>query len=175
MDKPWLNLSVFVHLVCWPITKLLHALRFLLSPVLHAVVFLISPIWILGRFLLLPFIHLAKALFHIITLPLQVKWLERIETIYIYLGTAGLVGCLTGAILYFIFKFLSSSLSIDPTSQANPPKARTTAQFSSARREKQLRTLAPAPPTQLALDRAPGPRRPGLLSQTIVEEEEEDF
>ncbi|KAJ4353157.1 hypothetical protein N0V95_003629 [Ascochyta clinopodiicola] len=175
MDKARVNVSILVQLISWPTTKLIHALRFILSPLIHAIIFLLSPIWILGRFLLLPFIHLAKGLFHVITLPLQVKWLERIETIYIYLGTAGLVGCMTGAILYFIFRFLSSSLSIDATSQAKPRKGRTTAEFRASRRDKQEKTLDTATPTPLVLDKAPGPRRRGLLSQTIVEEDDSDF
>ena len=79
MDKALNNFISVVHVVWWPISKLLNAFRIVLSPVLHVVVFLLSPIWIVGGFLLLPFIHLAKGLFHIVTLPLQVKWLERIE------------------------------------------------------------------------------------------------
>ncbi|KAF2630366.1 hypothetical protein BU25DRAFT_256988 [Macroventuria anomochaeta] len=175
MDKALVNFLTVVQLVWWPLRKLTNAIRFIVSPVLHAVVFILSPIWIVGSFMLLPFIHLAKGLFHIITLPLQVKWLERIETLYIYLGTAGLIGCMTGAVLYFIFKFLSSSLSIDATSRVKPRKGRTTAEFRSARREKQDRILASMPPTQVVLDKASRRRRHGLLSQTIVEEEDSDF
>src|SRR5690242_14359493 len=129
MDKAIVNTLAVVQWLWWPISKLIGALRFLLSPVLHAVLFILSPIAIVAGFLLLPFIHLAKGLFYLVTLPLQVKWLERIEvsscmntglaasakinqTLYIYLGTAGLIGCMTGAVLYFIASFLSSSLSI---------------------------------------------------------------
>ena len=97
------------------------------------------------------------------------------QTLYIYLGTAGLVGCMTGAVIYFIFTFLSSSLNIDATSRAMPPKGRTTAEFRAARREKHHQTLAPGPPIPVVLDKAPGRRGRGLLSQTIVEEEDSDF
>ena len=79
MDNALVNILMLVHLVWWPVSKLANAVRCILSPLLHAVLFLLSPIWIVGGFLLLPFIHLAKGLFYIITLPLQVKWLERIE------------------------------------------------------------------------------------------------
>jgi hypothetical protein len=86
---------------------------------------------------------------------------------------------MTGAVLYFIFKFLSSSFSIDTSSRAKPRKGRTTAEFRAARREKQDRMLTPAPPTQVVLDKAPGTapgrRGRGLLSQTIAEEEDSDF
>ena len=85
---------------------------------------------------------------------------------------------MTGAIIYFIFKFLSSSLSIDATTRVNPHKGRTTAEFRSARREKQDRKVGAAPPTRARLDTAAGTaplrRGRGLLSQTIVEEEDSD-
>jgi hypothetical protein len=82
---------------------------------------------------------------------------------------------MTGAVLYFIFKFLSSSLSID-ASRSMPPKHRTTAEFRASRRQKKDRMLAhPAPPSLAVLDKAPSVRRRGLLSQTIVEEEDSDF
>ncbi|KAJ4982670.1 hypothetical protein SVAN01_11843 [Stagonosporopsis vannaccii] len=176
MDKALVNTLYVVHLVWWPISKLTGAVRFLLSPVLHAAVFILSPIAIVARFLLLPFIHLAKGLFYLVTLPLQVKWLERIETLYIYLGTAGLIGCMTGAVLYFIARFLSSSLSIDAPSKITPRRARTTAEFRTAQREKREH-LSPAQPgpSRVILDRAPSSRRRGLLSQTIVEEEDSDL
>jgi hypothetical protein len=83
---------------------------------------------------------------------------------------------MTGAILYLIFKFLSSSLRIDATSRATPRKGRTTAEFRAARRKKQDHMLAPSPPIPVVVDKVPGRRGHGLLSQTIVEEEEDsDF
>lgn len=95
---------------------------------------------------------------------------------YIYLGTAALIGCMTGAVLYFLFNFLSSSLSIDTAPRTRQRKQRTTAEFRSARHEKQQQMLAaPGPPTQIAVDKAPGYRARGLLSSTIVEEEDSDF
>ncbi|KAH6622211.1 hypothetical protein C7974DRAFT_414869 [Boeremia exigua] len=176
MDKPLANLLAVVQLLCLPITKLLHAVRFVLSPILRLVLFLLSPIAIVGGFVLLPFVHLAKGLFHVVTLPLQVEWLERIETLYIYLGTAGLIGCMTGAVLYFIFKFLSSTLSIDAASKPPARRARTTAEFRTAQREKREK-LSPVlqSPNRVAVDRTPSSRRRGLLSQTIVEEEDSDL
>lgn len=85
---------------------------------------------------------------------------------------------MTGAVLYFMFNFLSSSLSIDATSRPKLRQGRTTADFRSARRKKQDRMLAPAlptPPNQAVLDRGPERRGRGLLSQTIAEEEDSDF
>ncbi|KAF3035643.1 hypothetical protein E8E11_004500 [Didymella keratinophila] len=176
MDGALIKLLTVVNLVWWPISKLINTTRIVLSPILQLVVFLLSPIWIVGSFLVLPFIHLVRGLYHVVTLPLQVKWLERIETLYIYLGTAGLVGCMTGAVLYFIFKVLSSSLSIDNnTSKEKHRIGRTTAEFRAARREKQDRMLGPSLSIPVVVDKVAGRRGRGLLSQTIVEEEDSDF
>lgn len=82
---------------------------------------------------------------------------------------------MTGAILYFIFRFLSSSLSIDAGSKEKPRKGRTTAEFRAARREKQDQMLTPSLPIPVVVDKAPGRRGRGLLSQTIVEEDDSDF
>ena len=192
MDGPLVKFLTVVNLVWWPMGKLINTIQSILSPILRLVVFLLSPIWIVSSFLVLPFVHLVKGLYHVITLPLTVKWLERIEvcscfnreamqilnhlqTLYIYLGAAGLVGCMTGAILYFIFKFLSSSLSIDANSKEKPRKSRTTAEFRVARREKQDQMLAASLPIPVVVDKVPGRRGRGLLSQTIVEEEDSDL
>ncbi|KAJ4405454.1 hypothetical protein N0V91_005194 [Didymella pomorum] len=175
MDGALVKFLTVVNLVWWPISKLINTIQSILSPILRLVVLLFSPIWIVGSFLVLPFVHLVKGLYHVITLPLTVKWLERIETLYIYLGTAGLVGCMTGAVLYFIFKLLSSALSIDAGSKYKPPKGRTTAEFRAARREKQDRMLAPSLPIPVVVDKVPGRRGRGLLSQIIVEEDDSDF
>ncbi|KAJ4335904.1 hypothetical protein N0V87_005760 [Didymella glomerata] len=175
MDGALVKFLTVVNLVWWPISKLIATVRIVLSPILRLVVFLLSPIWIVGSFLVLPFVHLARGLYHTLTLPLQVKWLERIETLYIYLGTAGLIGCMTGAILYFIFRFLSSSLSIDAGSKEKPRKGRTTAEFRAARREKQDQVLTRSLPIPVVVDKVSGRRGRGLLSQTIVEEDDSDF
>jgi hypothetical protein len=79
MDGALVKFLTVVNLVWWPISKLIATVRIVLSPILRLVVFLLSPIWIVGSFLVLPFVHLARGLYHTLTLPLQVKWLERIE------------------------------------------------------------------------------------------------
>jgi hypothetical protein len=82
---------------------------------------------------------------------------------------------MTGAILYFIFRFLSSSLSIDAGSKEKPRKGRTTAEFRAARREKQDQVLTRSLPIPVVVDKVSGRRGRGLLSQTIVEEDDSDF
>lgn len=79
MDDALIKFLTVVHLVWWPISKLINAVHIVLSPVLRLVVFLLSPIWIVGSFLVLPFVHLVRGSCYIVTLPLQVNWLERIE------------------------------------------------------------------------------------------------
>ena len=83
---------------------------------------------------------------------------------------------MAGTVLYFVFKFLSSSLSIDAASGAQPRKGRTAAEFRAARRGKQDRaSVLAASPTQAVLDKAPRYRGYSLMSQMIVEEEDSDF
>jgi hypothetical protein len=79
MDNALVKSLTVVHLLWWPISKLINLVRVVLSPPLRLLVFLLSPIWIVGSFLVLPFVHLVRGLYHVVTLPLQVKWLERIE------------------------------------------------------------------------------------------------
>lgn len=81
--------------------------------------------------------------------------------------------------LYFISSFLASSLSIDATSKPQPRKSRTAAEYRAARREKREKLSHFSPdlssPSHVILDRTPVSRRKGLLSQTIVEEEDSDL
>ncbi|KAH5436307.1 hypothetical protein HBI47_074490 [Parastagonospora nodorum] len=159
-------LLVSLFIIVWPITKLF-----------HVILFLLAPIWTLVSFILLPFNHLAQTIYSIVTLPFSVKWLERIETLYVYLGTAALIGGLTGAVIFAIFKFISASLNIDST-VVPPPKerVRSAAEFRAAQREKREEKIDfPPAPTPVVLKKMPGSRRKGLLSQAIMEEEDSDF
>jgi hypothetical protein len=87
------------------------------------------------------------------------------------------VGCITGGILFIIFKFVSSSLNIDKTIVSQPSdKGRTAAEYRSARRERASRPIDDSPdPSPVVLKKVAEPRRRGLLSQAIIEEEDSDF
>jgi hypothetical protein len=100
-----------------------------------------------------------------------------VQTLYVYLGTAGIIGCLTGAILFIIFKFLSSSLNLDAAIVPKAPdKGRTAAEYRAARRVKREEVIDHSPSaTSIILKKVAGPRRRGLLSQAIIEEEDSDF
>ncbi|KAF2798400.1 hypothetical protein K505DRAFT_321934, partial [Melanomma pulvis-pyrius CBS 109.77] len=158
--------SAILYYACWPLLKLCQALLFLLAPV-----------WTVAQFVLLPITSLAHALLTVALFPFRLHLLDRLETIYIYLGIAALIGCIAGAILHFSFSFLSSTLSIDAASESRAhARARTAAAYRAARSTRKAGTLAyTANPAML--NTAPGSRRQrGVLSQTIIEEEEDsDF
>lgn len=104
------------------------------------------------------------------------------QTLYIYLGTAGLIGCITGAFVFIIFKFISSSLHLDapvvPQPQPQPQdEGRTTAEFRAGQRlmkEEPVDHSLPSPPPTI-LKRVPGSRSKGLQASAIIEEEDSDF
>jgi hypothetical protein len=96
---------------------------------------------------------------------------DSIQTLYIYLGTAGLIGCLMGGILFILFKSVSSSLHLDKPVVRN--QGRTAAEYRSARRKKEESLHHLPVETPAVLKKAEG--RKGLLSQAIIEEEDSDF
>jgi hypothetical protein len=100
-----------------------------------------------------------------------------VQTLYVYLGTAGLIGCITGTILFVIFRSLSSTLNIDaPIVPKQREKGRTAAEYRAARRVNKEDSIDHSPSaTPVVLKKVPGPRRRGLLSQAIIEEEDSDF
>ncbi|KAJ5061429.1 hypothetical protein J3E72DRAFT_242011 [Bipolaris maydis] len=154
------------RLTWWPVAKLI-----------TLALILLRPFYLLVSFALLPFVHLAHAIFQVVSLPFTVKWLEQIETLYVFLGIAALIGCITGTTLFIVFSFLSSSLRIDaPSVPDKPIETRTAAQYRAERRAKKeeaVHHLPAIPP--VVLKKPAGPRRRGLLSQAIIEEEDSDF
>jgi hypothetical protein len=87
------------------------------------------------------------------------------------------VGCLTGAVMFIIFKFMSSSLNIDSAIvPRRQDQGRTTTEFRAARREKQEASMdSSLASTPVVLKRIPCSRKKGLLNQAIIEEEDSDF
>jgi hypothetical protein len=84
---------------------------------------------------------------------------------------------MTGAVMFIIFKVISSGLNIDSAIVPQPhDRSRTAAEFRAARREKKEDLLDfPHSSTPVVLKKASGSRRKGLLSQAIMEEEDSDF
>ncbi|KAF1957406.1 hypothetical protein CC80DRAFT_491522 [Byssothecium circinans] len=153
-------LSNTLYVIWWPTSKALNGIRFILSP-----------FWALLQFIFLPLTHLIQAILSIVLLPFRLDILERIETIYIWLGIASVVGAATGVFIFFVYKFLTSAFHIDTASQAKaPPRGRTVKEYRTARRGKNGSAMESSGP---AVMKIAAPRRRGLLSQPIMEEESE--
>jgi len=92
------------------------------------------------------------------------------QTIYIWLGIAGLIGCIAGAAIFLVFKILTSALHIDGAADHKArAKGRTIREYRATRREKrEISMESSSGPTVVRLA---GPRRHGLSSQAIIEEE----
>ncbi|KAF2490495.1 hypothetical protein BU16DRAFT_543814 [Lophium mytilinum] len=166
MESPnWLSttLSVLYYIILLPIVKLT---QFILLVLL--------PLWRLIQWILLPVTHLARVLLGVALFPFHAQLLSRFETLYIYLGVAGLVGSITGLILFTCFNFLSTILRIDAATEDKQAQGMTAASYRAARRRKQaIQPAYPLSPTVLK-EEVTGPHR-NLLAQTIVEEEDSDL
>ncbi|KAF2811486.1 uncharacterized protein BDZ99DRAFT_440359 [Mytilinidion resinicola] len=166
MEMPnWLSttLSVLYYIILLPVVKLVQLILLVLLPLLSLV-----------QWILLPVTHLARVLLGVALLPFHAQLLSRFETIYIYLGVAGVIGSITGLILFACFNFLSALLRIDAAPEDTQAKGMTAASYRAARRRKQaIQPIYPLSPTVLK-EEVTGPHR-NLLAQTIVEEEDSDL
>lgn len=95
------------------------------------------------------------------------------QTIYIWVGVAGLIGCVAGSVLFLLFNLLTSALNIDRTADDAPSTAngRTVKDFRATRRVK--KELHTGTPSVRRIDKVAVLRRRGLSSQPILEEESE--
>ncbi|KAI9799677.1 MAG: hypothetical protein M1825_004412 [Sarcosagium campestre] len=128
---------------------------------------------------LAPVIHLLQFLARVVLFPLTL--LARFETIYIYLGVATILGILTGSILHLSSNILISALNL--SSRTKPPSA----QLGGQDQTEETLDSAAEPQYQLDdsmtkeyadwLDKDRTKKKTGLVSQTILEEEDdsEDF
>ncbi|KAG9621073.1 hypothetical protein KCU64_g21489, partial [Aureobasidium melanogenum] len=97
------------------------------------------------------------------------RFLQKFETIYIYLGVASITGISCGLLLHFIYSFLHSNLHLASEPAVRGPTSR---QYRASRRRKEA-MLSPTLSMSSVLD-TPGAGRYGLLAQTI-HEEDSDF
>lgn len=161
------TISRLLFVLTWPFVKLARGVALLLSPV-----------WTVAQFILLPLTVVVQAVLSILLFPFRLNWLDRFETIYIYLGIATLIGFLAGAVLYLSFNFLTSTLRIDSSRSISAlesktrRKPRTTVEYRADRDKR--KGIVPVPSTTLRGDMA-SQRQRGLLAQTIIEEEDSDF
>ncbi|KAG9658738.1 hypothetical protein KCU98_g17600, partial [Aureobasidium melanogenum] len=156
--------------VSWSLAALyylIYPVYFLLCFVALALKTLLSPITSLLLFLLQPLVLFAQLLAYCALVPL--RFLQKFETIYIYLGVACITGISTGLLLHFVYSFLHSNLHL-----ASEPAVRgpTSKQYRASPRRKEA-MLSPTLSMSSVLD-TPGAGRYGLLAQTI-HEEDSDF
>jgi hypothetical protein len=179
------------------LSTILYCLWLPTSKILSAVSFVLSPFWALAQFTFLPVAYLLQTIYAVVSFPFRLHLLERIEvgwfyysmtwypadrvtgvmlthqqTLYIWVGVAGLIGCIAGTVLFLIFKFLTSAFSIDGTADA-PARSdgRTVKEFRATRRVK--KEPHTGSPSGRRVDKVAALRRRGLLSQPILEEESE--
>ncbi|KAI9818527.1 MAG: hypothetical protein M1827_000586 [Pycnora praestabilis] len=157
-----------------------------LKTTLNVLYYLIYPILVLLGWMSMifaPVFYLGHYILHAFIVPIRL--LAMFESLYIFLGTAAIVGILTGSILHFSSTLLASTLNLDSVPAR---EGRTAASVRAARREKLPQRLdlpalqiGPLPKLEkpmkreytdlLEKDRV---RRPdGLLSQTILEEDDD--
>ncbi|KAI7545945.1 hypothetical protein KC331_g5920 [Hortaea werneckii] len=182
--------------IWWPIGTLL---SFLATFVLYLAKLLYWPI----GFLLQPVIYLARFILTCLLAPFRL--LVKLETLYIYLGTAALVGLIIGLIISLIYGSLSNIIGSNttPAAAAAQSRLRSAREYrETKKRKKQNRLLSDEPPAILSPVPASSPVRVaqrdqlvagygggggmsdhvrrsrrfhGLLDQTIMEATDSDF
>ncbi|KAI5205860.1 hypothetical protein E4T39_02933 [Aureobasidium subglaciale] len=155
------GLYYLIYPVYFVLAFLALTLKALLSPITSALLFLLQPLLLFGQ--LLAYCTIAPF-----------RFLQRFETIYIYLGVASITGISCGLLLHFVYSFLYSNLHLAPEPVARGP---TSKQYRASRRRKDMyqsdAMLSPTLSMTSVLD-TPGAGRYGLLAQTI-HEEDSDF
>ncbi|KAI9855276.1 MAG: hypothetical protein M1824_006203 [Vezdaea acicularis] len=129
-----------------------------------------------------PVIHVAAYAGHaFFVIPYRI--FAKFESIYIFLGVAAVVGILTGGILYLVSKLLVSVLGIGGSSDVT---GRTAASVRAARRKRIAESRSPGKSGRFSagsdlkreyaewLEPDREKKGKGLLSQTILEEEDDN-
>ena len=94
------------------------------------------------------------------------------QTIYVWVGVAGLIGCITGSVLFLVYRFAVSVLKIDGgTVDKSNMGRRTMKEFRAARRGK--KEQGTGTPSGTRVDKVAALRGRGLMTQPLVEEESE--
>jgi len=134
---------------------------------------IMHPLYVVLMFVLQPVIYLGLVISYCVTWPFY--FLLRFETLYIFLGTAGLIGLASGLLLHFYYGFMYSLFGLAP--HHNTKKIRTAKEYRESVREREPKSpiKAPLSPTGHFSDGNPSRGRRGLLSQTILEETDSDF
>ncbi|GAB1728168.1 hypothetical protein NU195Hw_g6116t1 [Hortaea werneckii] len=181
--------------IWWPVGILLKCIATL---ILYLAKLLYWPV----GFLLQPVVYLAR--FILICLLAPFRLLVKLETLYIYLGTAALVGLIIGLIISLIYGSLSNIIGSNPApADSAQSRLRSAKEYrETKKRKKQNRLLSDDPPAILSPVPASSPVRVaqrdylsagcgvgggmsdhvrrsrrfhGLLDQTIMEATDSDF
>ncbi|KAF2142951.1 uncharacterized protein K452DRAFT_286586 [Aplosporella prunicola CBS 121167] len=151
--------AVLYYLLVLPVYALLQLLLVAVSPVWHGT-----------RFVLLPFFHLGHFMSQAAMLPFRT--LAKLETLYVYLGVAGIVGIIAGCILYFFSSFIQSALNLESPDR---PVGRTPAEYRAARQKRKSMQDYNDPAVSIGnfkpMRQSGVLRQRNLLSQTILEED----
>lgn len=95
-----------------------------------------------------------------------------LQAVYIWVGVAGLIGCVAGGFLFLAFRFLTSALKIDGVAEIERKEnGRTVEEFRAARRGKKEPRVESASGSRV--DKVAALRRRGMLAQPVLEEESE--
>ncbi|KAF2744439.1 hypothetical protein M011DRAFT_384810, partial [Sporormia fimetaria CBS 119925] len=125
-------------------------------------------IWSIIQFVLLPITYALQGIYIIASIPFRLQLLERLETLYIYLGIAALIGCGTGALLFLVFNSLSSALMIGSVAEAQ-----ITQKESIVTRYRSRERRAKQPILTSALHTQPAPK--GMFSTAFAEDDHSIF
>lgn len=187
--------AAVLYSLWWPASALIRVVRAVLAPIWAAVCFVFLPVTFLVRAVLavtlFPFrIHVLERIEVLIPFlhrPLAgvarpapsrdhiwevIGSADPPQTMYIWLGVAGLLGCIMGGILFLVFRVLASAFNIDATADAKAhAKYRTMKDRGSRTRREWIDMSESSSGPTVAM--VPAPRRRGLSSQAIMEEESE--
>ncbi|KAK4569815.1 hypothetical protein LTR86_002784 [Recurvomyces mirabilis] len=170
----------------WPIGLVIYyVLLYLATAILFLAKILYTPV----GWLLQPFIYLGQFLLIVLWTPFRL--LAKLETLYIYLGVAAVVGLAIGAVMRYLYGSLSGVLRLDTPGQQ--PPARSAKEYRQAKRREKQEAAASFYPPLHASPQSTSPTQPsqayystsdvalksphgkGLLNQTIMEEMDSDY
>ncbi|TID19454.1 Phospholipid-transporting ATPase [Venturia nashicola] len=141
-------LEIVMAFVYYSFYAFLTALRWVTYP--------LRPIWYLIYVFILPFFYIGQFFASSVAYPLHKLPGSAIETLYIYLATAAILGVVTGLTLYLTRILLTTTLNLSPSTPPKPdlqskPAKRTLTQYRASRLAK-AKSLKNLPLTDLNLD-----------------------
>ncbi|KAB5563393.1 hypothetical protein GE09DRAFT_1219952 [Coniochaeta sp. 2T2.1] len=145
-----------VKILCWPILRLSNAVLTLLSPVFYT-----------GKLCLAPFVYFYSVL-------------PRFQPLYIFFGSAAFLGLLAGGILLLTSSVLTSATGMQDAEREDDDRRESITYEVSTGTATPVKRLDDIYSSQESdwqwLDKTPDARRrrtPGLLGQTILEEDDD--